>query len=846
MRVDPDVMGSHDRAGDDGEAIDPGMSSPYSASSYRRLRVRHAALRSVCGRLESEVDALTADKEAALTHAARLESERVADHRAMQLLLAQLADCQRDQAREQQRAAAADVERAALVERLRALQEERAEKAQEHAALQGELTVCSRALMEEKRRLLSSLSRFTLEQAAQQQRLQEMDRTLEDWARELQSREAEREELERTLQHCRDIIQQQGEQLQRAFRSLHATPMTAHRTADDVDARLSSPTTAASAPALPPSLLSPASAIARVVESPLVTTPGGPTSASAVLPDSPSQSAPIDVAVDAEGSPSAVHASAAVRSLSLSPQPTSSEALSQKPPSSGAVEVSAERRRDSARGSGAERKRKGRRMGGKKPTAQPLLSAGDPVTPQFPDVHQRPATTSASSDVVSALASPSPSPSLLPVPPPAESVTAADDANAPTVVRSLTFPPPPVKDVADTTALEAASAGERPLSPASPAASAPPEPMCPSCLLTSSPPPASLVIRFPTGTPAPAPRRPGGPTDPSAPGGACARCGCAVDASPSTAASTFSAALLTPQSSSQRSLAVLDSEFRRVKRWTEQLQREVRHAVAATLRTPRAVLADGTPVASTTPRTRPRSMSDSSPVTPFASSRTMRRPDSPPAGTAVLLLSSTASTSSAAPVTVASLLTSLSVCHEELRLRSAALESAHAHIESVEDKMRSLMESYEGLEQQMEAAEERHRAEEHSREQSAATDLQQLRGSWDAERAHLALSIDGLHAELTRAHEEARAAAQRAATAQAEVSMWHSRCERAAEAHRQADEQLRLMEDAMERQHQLEERGHVQAKEIAADASLTEKRAPPATASSASCCCCCCRGVSVR
>ena len=166
--------------------------------------------------------------------------------------------------------------------------------------------------------------------------------------------------------------------------------------------------------------------------------------------------------------------------------------------------------------------------------------------------------------------------------------------------------------------------------------------------------------------------------------------------------------LLTPLSSSQRSLAVLDSEFRRVKRWTAQLQQHIttqqqqrqqhtnyqhtQHTLARPSCLPRHP-ATATLVSFHSQRSaisrRQRCNSDPHPTLLDQQQRTE--------ASAML---SVAAASPAAPVSVSvqSLLVQLSLCESQLAAKELSVRAAAQHIDALQDKLSLLTDSIEQME----------------------------------------------------------------------------------------------------------------------------------------------------
>ena len=903
------------------------LSSSLSASSHPHpVAVRYAALRSVCNRLEAEVEDGQREREAIEVERERLEEEGAHDRRLLQLLSAELLDCRSEVERLQLREERGTAEREALRETARRLRVELSAREEEKRALQAEAAAASAAVVDAKRRLLAVQGRSLAEERAMQQRMAAVSSTIDEWSRELQSREVEREQLLEQLQRCKDVAQHQ-QQLIDSLRTdgrgqggggvggaTSPPPAPLVPSASSPASILSTPIPAPSLPST--SLLSPASLVLRIRESPFATpvdllpSPSAPpnkaaASQSAVLPAPlflsplphsppsaegtfalPAPSFPTSAGSNAldgekvageeakergvEGEEAVAVAAPTARELRDDVQfpplisPTASSAVS------GAQAQSGSRRQRLAE----ERKtkqRKGRRRGNKSTASTAAVEASKeaPTASTSPSQLQPPSPRSASI---------SPPPSR-PIPhadispevdvsldhSKVEGDGAEEEKAALPVVRSLAAalqgadeddhppttdatqqqrqsPPAASSEAQSPSATAPLQLSDTPTTPPStgphlsPPSLPPPQPsgaLCPSCSHPSSPPPpVSLPLPLSSEPITPAPRGPrsaaetsddghphlgssdgvagetmsGSPSRDSA--HSCAGCGrslasevsaalpSALSSSssldPSSSAASVLPFALTPRSSSQRSLAVLDSEFRRVRRWTEQMREEMRRqptpstptagrarSHSDTADTPAALLSVGAL------QRRPRSLSSSSPSAVVAL-------ESPATSTAVLPSPRCywPSVVSSSPLSTSALLLSLSVTREELALRCVALQSAYEHSRSVEDKMRSLMESYEALELRMEHMEERHREELEDTQRRAQAELTDAQRAWVEERTEVRRSMEELQAELERSQQAMIDAAIRLHEGQAETRTLQQQL------HQQAEEAQERVEEA--------------------------------------------------
>ena len=452
----------------------------------------------------------------------------------------------------------------------------------------------------------------------------------------------------------------------------------------------------------------------------------------------------------------------------------------------------------------------------------------------------------------------------------------------PSVARSLSFPAPEsgpetTGDAGEESTAPAPRAPSSdppapPQSASSPSSLSPPPHTAPSspqlclaCSASHSPPRASLVLPLHPHTPSHSSKQPplsqeenegGGlhsldsassssPTpfiasSTSASASVCTRCGrSALLGGGRGVGAVRSTSFLTPRSSSQRSIAVLDSEFRRVKRWTEELQREMRdqgHAGASPATQQRdkgrggveeerkeaeaMASSDGERLAAVTsplsrragPQLARRWSGDDFPHNVAASPLPSLFKPSPYralssashlVGISSTALSPSPASASSSSLSVSSLLSSLSVCREELHQRGLALESAYAHAASVEDKMRGLMESYEVLEGTAEEASERFREEVQAEQRRAQAELAEAEKMWQEERAVMRRTGEELQAELERGQEAMHEAAARMLQMQREAEEWRRRWEATEEEKRRAEEGRR---EEMESRRRVEER----------------------------------------
>ena len=858
------------------------------------MRVRYAALRSVCARLESEVEAVKAEREQAEAERLHVEEERQQDRRLVQLLTAQLSDCQAQLEQWRRREGQWQEERAALKEAGQRLRAELSQRTVDQQVLQAEADAAAAALLHEKRRLLSTVTRAAAEKRAVQQRLADLTAAADGWSQELQSREEEREQLLQQLQLSKDIAQRERE----TIRSLQAASLNkeghastrhpAHTPSSPAPPPppalppfpSSAPLSSTPPPSPPPrfsSLLSPASMVSRVQESPFAT-PAALPSPSAPLDDvdpaeslllsssplpPPSPSAPssveeTDAAAEAQPADTAAAASpvSIEKSSALEEEKTEEKGeederqaattvtaptavqlrdelhfpplISPKasPPATGDRGGPSRRHQLTDEGRQQQRKGKRRRRAEQKQTAAvdsaeaSTSEIASPAPLQLPSDSPAPLSVEAALAVALIEASPTAQPALGQ----STAVDEEEEGRSPLpVVRSLAFALReedeegagfPVDDIPQ--ALEppaAPSDGPLPTGAA---------PLQRSASRTSTPPP---IVHSPVRSPSPSapsgerlpsrPHRPSPPPPDSLPlslppepmtptphasqsedaeeSQTLSASSYAVSCSSAFPGSSLRAVAATPRSSALRSLAVLDSEFRRVRRWTEQMREEMRKQPPTSTPTPararsHSLSADTPylPSSATASRHRGRSLSGSSPsaaALQLPAAFTPLRPALP----------FPSSSSSSSPLSTAGLLTSLSACREELSWRCVALQSASEHARSVEDKMRSLMESYEALELRTEQLEEQHRDKAEQAERRARAEMEDAQGHWELERGQMRRAVEELQAELESSQQAMLDATIRLHELQADARSLHLRL------HQQAED-ARLQVEAAERE----------------------------------------------
>ena len=793
------VSHSTDDRSDD--SIDDGdiSHSVEHVSAYKRLLVRYTALRRAYRRQESELEALNA---AHVQSCSQALGEREKEQRATQQLprlLDQLARVQCDYsqlaAREQQWSARGEQ----LLAERRAAESAAATCREQHSQLEAELERQSGAVQAERKRLIAAVSRHVRDESAQQSAVQALTQTVESLTAEVASREAEREQLLIEAQRLRDAVQiLQARQQQAPLES-------ANNNASDKDS-------ATDALAAPPErlFLSPLQVASPCVDS----TPSTSTCDALRFSAPPAVPRSAVAAVSRAGSSSSPLASQLLHATTALPSPEHDAAFGSREGSSSRSGLRVSSHADSSSDLSAFTASCVAPISPFSATEfPPLPSSPAAVPPTPPSVWNGTAQRIANIQTDRALPRQG-----------AETVTTAArdapnsrsssgnslvQAGLPSVARSLHFP---TSDDDDSTSVptqllavvDGAASDTTALNTCSPAGcshcpqAAPPSSILP---LTFDTPvgarfvviskPESLALTAVADAPTPVRMLPS-----STPCSSCQLRACS--------------ALLTPITSSQRSLAVLDSEFRRVKRWTTQLQRSIaQHQQHQQPRRP-----SPTPPALTMypnsatfhPRpshrsavTRQRANSAPHPPPPdrfiaMANSHTKRTlaanaPNTSPLPNSHLLAAIVSPASALEPlavavpeplaVSVSSLLVQLSLCESELEAKDSSLQAAALHIAALHDKLSVMADSVEQLEAEVEHHKQ-HWLEQQQHTSRAAEETDRERRSWSqelqasAERGTAsAEQCAALHSQLDEARCEAAQEHSRHVQRSAE---WEQRC----------------------------------------------------------------------
>ena len=773
-----------------------------SGDGATQYKQRYAALRLALRRQEGELErgrAERAELEAELRTAAE---EWKKEQSAAQQLAAQLAQLHEDSERLRLAAEQCELRQRQTAAERRLVESQLADSQSQCGRLQSELEQQYGALHKARQQLLSATRRHLHDESAQQQSVQRLTRAVDELREEAAGREAEREQLLSDMQRLRDAVQILQHTREQQEQRVQPPSATAHQT---------NGTSTPSAAPTRPLFLSP-----LVVSSPSVDlTPSASTSH--ILHLSPEQQPP------------ALHVAAALCGASVLISPLASQLLHADGLSSPQIEQS-----DWSSASQSSRPS----SSPPRPTAV-AVSSVSPLSPfsadDFPPLPSSPAVLPAPRSVWEQASqrragqrdkhthtaprqnSSAPQPTTAP----STSSTGSGDCGASSeeppegdqqLVRSLRFAGAVADEIASPLFIA-------PTTPAPALSSTPAQPplaavgSAHSCSLSCSScqrhaPLSSILIPGTYDTP-----------------GGLERTLLAGSSSftdseqPSTASSAecsscrlrATSALLTPVSSSQRSLAVLDSEFRRVKRWTAQLQQQITKqqqqqservvtlrmpeaaSTAISPREPLSAAVDSQPTRRTSV-SRPRSSSEPSrsslaPLQPstrpphrltvtaaglidhsaFASLHTPQPVLSPaPPGSAPL--------SVPASVSVSSLLVQLSLCESELTAKDASLQAAAQHIAALHDRLSGMADSIEQLEAGMDEHNQRWQLQRSSAKEARGREKQAWAEEVQAAEERLtqaATQCAALHAELSEAR--GQAASQQTAHS-AQRAEWASRC----------------------------------------------------------------------
>ena len=728
-----------------------------SLSAYKHLRVRYTALRRAYRRQEGDMEAVRAAHEQTRAEAQRAAEEKKKEQRAVQQLLGQIAQLQDDnealRAREQQQREREQQ----LVADVRSVESQLVGCRAESARLQSELDRQCAAVAAERKRLVATVSRHLHEESAQQLAIQSISQTVNQLTDELAAREAEREQMTGEVQLLRDALQVAQTHFQQHAHRQHeagdtgmagadgtlTAPPTArpadqaglflsplHVASPCVSATPSTSTCAALSSSASPRAVAASTSRAYVLSSPLAAQLLHADTMSSPRPDSaigcdeeskPDSHNNTRTAVS-HTRPSSSHASSpSAARLSVSPlSPFSADEFPPLPSSPSAVRHIPHSvwNKPTERTAGKQHNR----LSMKRDEHAMLLSTTSDCTPR--------------------------------------SVSVPPSVGRSNIARSLHFTG--IDDDSRATAHAPPTAAANRSHTCSPP--------CSSCRQAT--PPASVLIPLTFATPGGAKTAGDGHREESLASPSAAVASAARQIAPSaTPRSTCqlraSSVLLTPISSSQRSFAVLDSEFRRVKRWTAQLQQQItqqqqqqrglqqrtaskqdRPDICADERSRCRVPASATVPSLLSHRsTEPRKRSNSEPhhsvprevtfdstlqTSPaFAAADTTNDSSlsTPQPHQTNASFSASAATSSPASlpssVSVSSLLVQLSLCESELAARGTSLRAATQHIAALHDKLSVMADSVEGLEASMEENSQQwkqhsaHAAEERDRERSA-------------------------------------------------------------------------------------------------------------------------------
>jgi len=714
----------------DHAAVAPSPSS--SRSAYKHLRVRYTALRTAYRRQEGELEAVRAAHSQSQAEARAASEDRKKEQRAVQQLMSQLAQLQEANTELRAREERWSAREQQLMAEQRAADLQLSQCKEECGRLQCELDQQYGAVTAERRRLVATVSRHLSDESAQQRTVHSLTQAVDDMRAEAASREAEREQLLSDMQLMRDAVQILQAQLQQAGAESEAEKKAGGYTLD---------ATREAAAALTGRLfLSPLHLHSPAIDS----TPSTSTCAALHFSSPP---LPRPVAPP-------VRRPTATQSSPLAEQLLHAHALSSPQPANSTVGCGEEFGSHTELLTSAPELLSSSSPLRSSPAAAVPASSVSPLSPfsvdEFPPLPSSPSTVlpTPRSSVWNSAAKRSRSGVSLSAPPPAAVAN---------IARSLHF------STGDDDSAPAASAKPTAAEESSHSCSS----ACSHCQHAA--PPASIIAPLAFDTPV-ADRSAGrDPRDASLATPVTAALRLLPSSTPcSSCQLRTSSALLTPQSSSQRSLAVLDSEFRRVKRWTAQLQQQITKQqqrqreeskqeqqqpglAKQALSSPRIAPASAALPSphSRRPTVASRWRSNSEPHYYYAPSAERITPS--PAPTDRTLAAAVGDSSSRSPppqqqphsssslpvatlspapvsVSVSSLLVQLSLCESELSLKNSSLQAATQHISALHDKLSVMADSIEQLEHSMDAHSQQWQqqrseaADERERERRAASD----------------------------------------------------------------------------------------------------------------------------
>ena len=758
-------------------------SSHNSSSRYKHLRVRYSALRRAFRRQEAELDLLRAVQGQSHAEAQRTAEERRKEQRAMQQLMGQLAQLQEEHEAVRRREERWREREQQLLAEQRSVESQYGGCREESQRLQAELDRQYETVAAERRRLVATVSRHVQEESAQQRTIQSFAVAVDEMRAEMAGREVEREQLLHDAQTLRDAMQLLQAHVQQQ------APLASTAAINDI-------ATAAAARQPNQLFLSP-----LYVASPFLnSTPSTSTcaalrfSSSASLPSSaPPVSSPLATQLLFAATPS-------------SPQPNTGNSQGNDQLTAHAAAPLA-----TSQPSLASSLRSSSHTASSVSPVSPFSVNDFPPLPSSPSAarpsprsvwgtteraahkrgNNRAPLREASADTLSA--------------PSHRASGAQRTAKQSIISRSLHFSTTDEDGMPTSQKLSAAAAaaGE----PAHVCSAA-----CSSCHQTA--PPAALILPLSFDSPAGnrtdsnsrREQRIASPVRAASAAAAAAASTALQSSSPcSTCQLRACSALLTPVSSSQRSLAVLDSEFRRVKRWTAQLQHHIAQQQQqlqqpdmslAELRTPRSPATADTRSLQSPHSTVSRRRSSSEPhyapsdalhptgahshATPSTRVTELRPaahvlPHSPqPTDIATSTPLSPGRPSMA--VSVSSLLVQLSLCESQLAAKESSLQAATQHIAALHDKLAVMADSVEQMEagidelHQQAQQQRRQTAEERDRESRALSDrvraAEDKVAEWAEQCRSVQAELDGTRSEV--ASQQSQAEQQR--------SDWEQRC----------------------------------------------------------------------
>ena len=798
--------------------------SPQSSSSsaYKHLRVRYIALRKALRRQEGDIERIAAVHAQTVADAQSASEERKKEQRALQQLVGQIGQLQEDNTRLRRREEQWEEREQQHLVQQREVQSQLAACRDECGRTQAELDRQCESLASERRRLVATVSRHITDLNHQQRTVQALTQTVDELTAEIASREAEREELLSDMQALRDAVQilQAHTQQQHTHRHDTAASATAGRAKS---LALTDGTPEPSTEAATMLFLSPLYVASPCIDS----TPS--TSTCDVLRFSSQQSAHSDsAAVSRAGGLSSpldaqlLHADT-IASLSTTSSPrsngssgraavrlstASTNTSSVTPPSDSATAASTSAASSVSASSSLS----------SLPTTSPMFPVSPFSAEDFPPLPSSPNTAPpvTRTSVWSGKRTQRPASQRN-----NDTVTVKqqqhNDATAAATDAQVSGEEAGTIDSVDSIALSTArflhfhtvdesaeddTTADQKLPPSAAAAQVGHTCSSTCSFCQQAAPPLSIIpntFDTPAGDRRVSHHRHTGESRRSD-----------EDALPSAVSSSSSpcsscqlrvtSALLTPVSSSHRSLAVLDSEFRRVKRWTAQLQHQIskqqhqhrqddneQHSSLEQTRA-HSLASPATPTSATQPTllspphpSQPRPRANSEP--PHEADYTLYAATLSAAPSANLTMAVDAAAQPSSPlssapphsVSVSSLLVQLSLCEAELRAKDIGLQAAVQHIAALHDKLSVMADSVEQLEASVDEQSQLH-SEQRRRAEETDTERQTLSAAVQAAEQHAAELVEqcaALQQQLDEVREQTACEQSQYSQHRAE---WEQRC----------------------------------------------------------------------